>query len=587
MRAWTLLLAGALATLVILLVSRHARGQLDQHRLTARDDQLDGLLRALEEIARPEPPSEQLHAALQRIRAAAPPPLLLVASADGRLLGSAPRRDRLPALPELTLARDRPGQRVGLTRGEPDQPVRARAKLVLDESGQAILLVAAALPAEPTLAEQGLARSMTVVMLVGLGCCALIGWLVLRERSGPLREMSELAGRMAAGEAPPVRYTTTPGEVGALARGLSEVAGTLGDQLDAVDAERRQLLAVFGAMVEGVIAVDAERRVLQLNSAAAALLDAPPGSQSSAIGRPIWELTRVPAIIDTLDHPGGPPQEVQITTPSRERRMMIHSAPLRDARGAPVGAVMVLHDITTLRRLEDVRRDFVANVSHELKTPVAVISSSVETMLDDPEMPPEIRTRFTTKVRDQAQRLSMLIDDLLTLSRLETVSQTADHHVPRVLDLREVAQASLDDLRGSFGAKGLTLRATLASEPLELLGDAESLRRLVDNLLTNAMRYTPEGGEVELVLERHDEQAELTVRDTGIGIDPRHQQRVFERFYRTDKARSRAAGGTGLGLAIVKHVTLSHGGNVSLDSAPDRGSRFRVTLPIRPASDLG
>jgi two-component system phosphate regulon sensor histidine kinase PhoR len=261
----------------------------------------------------------------------------------------------------------------------------------------------------------------------------------------------------------------------------------------------------------------------------------------------------------------------------------MHAGPLTGGRGEVVGAVLVLNDVSELRRLEAIRRDFVANVSHELKTPLTAIRGLVETILDDPEMPVDVRQRFLERIEEQTQRLSTLVTDLLTLSRLESESSRREREV---VDFRGVVDSSVRRLRGVAEGKGIHLETAFDGDALWVLGDEEQLRQMVDNLVDNAVKYTPEGGRVAVRLRAATEEGTgqteclLEVDDTGIGIEPRHQERIFERFYRVDKARSRELGGTGLGLSIVKHIAKDTGGSVSLESRPGLGSTFRVRLPL-------
>jgi two-component system phosphate regulon sensor histidine kinase PhoR len=227
-----------------------------------------------------------------------------------------------------------------------------------------------------------------------------------------------------------------------------------------------------------------------------------------------------------------------------------------------------------------VRRDFVANVSHELKTPLTAIRGLVETLLDDQGMPQGTQQRFLEKIRDQSTRLSALVVDLLTLARIESNEQGLER---RPLDVRRVARECAGRFSAIASERGLALDAELPGGPAFVRADEESLRQIVDNLLDNACKYTPGGGRVAVRVVESPGEVALEVQDTGIGIEARDQQRVFERFYRVDKARSRELGGTGLGLSIVKHLSLALGGRVSLDSAPGRGSTFRVHLPMLDA----
>jgi two-component system phosphate regulon sensor histidine kinase PhoR len=259
----------------------------------------------------------------------------------------------------------------------------------------------------------------------------------------------------------------------------------------------------------------------------------------------------------------------------------LHASPLRDGNGQLAGAVLVLHDVTALRRLETLRRDFVANVSHELKTPLTAIRGLVETMLDDRSMPDETERRFLEKVRDQSHRLSALVTDLLTLARIESNESRLER---KRFDIRSVARESASRFAEACAQKGLAFGSELPPEAVVLESDEEALRQIVDNLLDNACKYTPPGGTVSLRIVAGEDETRIEVEDTGIGIAPADQERIFERFYRVDKARSRELGGTGLGLSIVKHLAQSLGASVSLESVVGRGSTFRVHFPSERGS---
>lgn len=331
-----------------------------------------------------------------------------------------------------------------------------------------------------------------------------------------------------------------------------------------------------------MIAFDADERVVHLNARAGDILET---DEQQALGRPLIEVTRIPEVCeivtDTLASGEKSRREASLRRGADARTIQIEAAPLRaggrhDDREV-TGCVLVMHDLTELRRLEGMRRDFVANVSHELKTPLTAIKGLVDTMVDDGSMRSDVRQRFLAKVKHQADRLASLVSDLLVLARIES-GRSAEER--QQLDLRQVVRDSCAQLATGAQARSLQLSVELGDRPLWCLGEAEALRQMVDNLVSNAIRYTPEHGRVDVRLEPRGPTAVLSVSDTGIGIESEHIDRIFERFYRVDKARSRELGGTGLGLAIVKHVVLSHGGKVSVRSRPGEGSTFVVRLPL-------
>jgi len=422
-------------------------------------------------------------------------------------------------------------------------------------------------------------RSVALAMLLPVLAALVLGLFIARGFTRPLLAMTDAARAVANGNyETPVRVTRRD-EIGDLAGALNAMTVRLKSQIDTITAERNLTLGILASMVEGVVAVDREDRVVHVNSAAGAILGI---DTESARGRRIWEVTRVSEVSEALTTTMKDGQvrmsEVRIPRDTNDQVIQLIGTPLKDAGDRLVGALVVLHDVSDLRQLEAVRRDFVANISHELKTPLAAIRGLVETMVDDDAMEPETRRRFTTKIRDQAMRLSNIVSDLLTLSRLESDPGRIQLEA---IDLRDAVRDAYRSQVHDAETKRVDIEAVVANDPVLIEGDGEALRELVDNLVSNAIKYTPEGGRVDLRLGVEGQNAVLTVADTGIGIAPEDQGRVFERFYRVDKARSRQLGGTGLGLSIVKHVALAHGGNVSLRSAPGRGTTFRVQLPLR------
>ena len=274
--------------------------------------------------------------------------------------------------------------------------------------------------------------------------------------------------------------------------------------------------------------------------------------------------------------------EVLLPASPGERRIALHAAPLQSEGGPLMGAVLVLHDITELRKLESVRSDFVANVSHELKTPLAAIRGMVETMLDDPAMDAEVRQRFLGKTKAQTDRLSALVSDLLVLSRVEA-SRT--YEPQEDVDLVNVAEEVSALAQQAAETKDLALRVDSIEKSISVKGDSEALHQMITNLVSNAITYTPRQGRIDVRLRVEDDSAVVEVEDTGPGIERSHLDRIFERFYRVDKARSRELGGTGLGLSIVKHIALAHKGSVTVQSEVGQGTCFRVRLPLATAVD--
>lgn len=410
----------------------------------------------------------------------------------------------------------------------------------------------------------------------------VVGFFMARSFVRPLSSMTAVAEAMAGGDYARQIPITTQDEVGELARAVNQIARRSQQRMETITTDYNELRAILSGMVEGVVAIDREEQVVHINGVAAKIFRTVP---DKAIGKKIWEVSRVPeigeALTATLKDDKETRRELRIVSRPRDQVIDIHASPLRNGDGELVGAVVVLHDVTELNRLETVRRDFVANVSHELKTPITAIRGLVETLIDDRNMDEKTRKRFLAKILDQSLRLSTLVTDLLALSRLESEEGALEWgHV----DLRDSGQAAARALLPAAEERGITVQVSTPDNPLDVHGDAEALRQVATNLLDNALKYTPRQGRVWLRLYADGGNAVLEVEDTGIGIEPRHQDRLFERFYRVDKARSRELGGTGLGLSIVKHVALVHGGDVSVDSTPGKGSTFRVRIPLKPDS---
>jgi len=379
-------------------------------------------------------------------------------------------------------------------------------------------------------------------------------------------------------------------ELGTLAEALNSMARSSAERLMEITTERNRLAKILSSMVEGVIAIDSDRRVIHANHAAINLLATVPrgshtGNMNTTSGDLAWEDIRIPAIIEAVDNAFDSGEVVMVQMHRAEiyndQVVDIHVSPLMDENRAVTGAVLVLNDVSELANLERIRRDFVANASHELKTPITAIRGLTETMLDDPSMDDETRLRFVERISAQSMRLSVLVTDLLAISRLEADQAEQKHDL---IDMQELVKRSLSAAKAACVEKQLELSIdpddTISDMKAMTVGDMQSLSQMVDNLLDNAVKYTPSGGRVSVRLTASDHQIQLQVSDTGIGIDNLARQRIFERFYRVDKARSRDLGGTGLGLSIVKNIAEQHGGAVQLESELGVGSTFTVTLPL-------
>jgi two-component system phosphate regulon sensor histidine kinase PhoR len=343
--------------------------------------------------------------------------------------------------------------------------------------------------------------------------------------------------------------------------------------------QSRRTAALFDRMVEGLIVVDGAGRIRMANRAAESLF----GFDAQAPGKTVLEATRhheVAALVARLDREAEVlGHELRIDITSTPRFLQVNALALRDASGASDGAILVFHDLTRLRQLEGVRQEFVANVSHELRTPLSLIKSATETLMDGGKDDSAALTRFLGIIDKHANRLALLIDDLLLLSTLDSGGLRLNR---QPLQMRNTVQDAMDDLQLRALARDVTLE-NLVPVSLVAMADNDRIRQVISNLVDNAIKYGRPGGTTTVTGSRlPNGQIEIIVADDGPGIPPDSQERIFERFYRVDKARSREQGGTGLGLAIVKHVMQAHGGEVRLESEPGNGSRFILTLPGIP-----
>ncbi len=384
--------------------------------------------------------------------------------------------------------------------------------------------------------------------------------------------------------------------VGGLARSFNRLVFDLAVQRQHLMTQVNQHQALLGSMVEGVIAVDPDDRVIRLNDAAVALLRLESDVAERAVGRSIQEVVRntvllelvgrvlddqQPAVTDVVIRNSGSQNAPGLSNNDSERGdhyLQAQAAALLDASGKRIGVLIVLHDVTRLRRLEMVRRDFVANVSHEIKTPVTAIKGFVETLLDEPDGDPEQTQRFLRILDRQADRLHAIVEDLLTLARIEqdTGQQKVALESGPVLP---VLYASQEACLLRAKAKDLTIEIACSND-LYVMLHAPLLEQAVTNLLDNAIKYSPASATIWIGASPtpDGDEVQITVRDQGSGIPAEHIPRLFERFYRVDRARSRELGGTGLGLSIVKYIAQAHHGRVDVQSATGQGSTFQLFL---------
>ena len=418
----------------------------------------------------------------------------------------------------------------------------------------------------------------SVALSLGLAflITAALSTLLSNSLVGPLREIMEAARRFGAGDFKSRIRVQRDDELGELARILDHAAQQLQQQLTELTRDRARTEAILLAMEEGVLAVNHQGLVRLANSVLSRLFNL-----SEPLGRHYLEVIRQREVAEILEGVlrDGERRTAEIEVVRLRRFFALTGVRFPGTEGSPDGAILTFHDITERRRLDRVRRDFVANASHELRTPLTSIHGFVEALQDGAVDDPMLSKRFLGKIRAQAERMSALADDLLALSRLESEERQPDWSQVRPGSVADDVVAAFDELAAE---KHVELSARDEGAP-ETTTDPGRLRHILENLVDNALKYTPEGGHVEVVAQPAEGGARVEVRDDGPGIAAEHLPRIFERFYRVDKARSRQLGGTGLGLAIVKHLAEGIGAKVTVESEVGKGSRFVVELPAQPS----
>jgi two-component system phosphate regulon sensor histidine kinase PhoR len=503
-----------------------------------------------------------------------------VIAADGLVLADS---DRDPA--SLENHADRPEVQQALAQGEGrsvrysesvDRELLYLAVRHPTPSGTLAVLRFASPLAEINRALADLRWRLAVASLVILFLAGGLSLAVSRRFAVRIERLKQFAGRVAQGDFRPIAAGREADELGELARSLNDTAARLDAAIRSLTDERNRSAAVLASMVEGVAVIGPDERVLFCNHAFCHAVGA---ELPSCQGRPLLEVVRHTDLLGVIRKAlasGGTLHGEATLSGERPRTFGVAAAPVRaDAAGAR-GVVLVLHDISELRRLERVRRDFVANVSHELKTPLTAIQGFAETLLGGALEDAQNSRRFLEIIRDHAVRLGRLTDDLLKLSQIEAGKLELDLHPVAVIELIE---SCVETARLQAAQKQLALVVDAAPGLPSVRADSSRLREVLQNLLDNAVQYTPAGGRITVRAAPGEGGVVISVADTGIGIPQADQERIFERFYRVDAARSREVGGTGLGLSIARHLVEAHGGRLTVESEVGRGSTFSVFLP--------
>jgi two-component system phosphate regulon sensor histidine kinase PhoR len=445
---------------------------------------------------------------------------------------------------------------------------RTQRKLIAAFAGLALFAVglAWALSAQP--------NGFAAAAAIALGAALLFAVMLSRSVLHPIREMRRMASAIAAGDLGyrlPLRFGEELGEIAAALQRMNE---QLRDRAELATREKERLQAVLDGMVEGVLVVDPDGRILLANQHLQQFF----GVTTELRGRSALEAIRHPELAAVLAAAGRTDQPVaeviEVSHPVY-RTLRVHAVRFPPPQAARAGTVAVLHDVTELTQLEKMRRDFVANASHELRTPLAAIRGFAETLLGNPALAESDRRSYLEVIDRHSRRLTAIVGDLLDLSKIE--SREVSFELAPV-DLAKLAETLLRDWRPRFEEKQLSV--SLASERSgSAWADPQACDQILSNLLDNAIKYSEPGGSITVRVGGDDRRVRVDVSDTGVGIPERDLGRIFERFYRVDKARSRSQGGTGLGLAIVKHLVQSMGGEIRVESQLGRGSTFSFTLP--------
>ncbi len=417
-----------------------------------------------------------------------------------------------------------------------------------------------------------------LILGVLCGLFAVIALLLWQKWAAPWPQIEQLVSQIARGESPStflINGGPDPHRVGLALETIFARQQELERQIAGRESGTQTIL---GAMEDGVLVVDARSRITLMNPTFQKLFDL----RDPAVGVPLVEAVRHATldqlIAETLRIGEATRSELSVTDSRTrgERHIEISAVPIKKADDEMSGAVVLFHDITELKHVDQIRREFVANVSHELRTPLSILRGYIEVLLDDPETPREELARILSIMDRHSKRLQRLVDDLLSLAQLESSQATLELSVVRV---DELFSNLIRDWKEKLAAKNLKVVVDLTPESLTLHADGTRLEEVLYNLLDNAVKFSHENGQIHLQATRRGSDIVLSVADNGLGISKEHLPRIFERFYRADKARSRELGGTGLGLAIVKHIAQLHGGRVEAESELGRGTTIHVILP--------
>jgi len=446
------------------------------------------------------------------------------------------------------------------------------ASLIMS-GGRASGIVRVALPLRQVTAHAvRLRMTILVATLVTVAIALLLAVFIADRITQPVRELRAVVERMREGDLSARLFPTTRDEIGSLTQAFDQMATRLESAVGILEKERVRLGAILEHMGDGVLITDSEGHVRLINQAAARIFDT---TEDAAVGRSFAQVARDHRLIELWQR-CLQQREEQFETVEMDRKgpfLQVIATPVRDVDGP--ACLVILQDLTRIRQLESVRRDFISNISHELRTPLASLKALVDTLRDGALDDPPAAQRFLDRIETEVDAMAQMVQELLELSRIES------GRVPLRLasvSVAEVVLPAVERLRAQAERAGLAVAVTLSAELPQVLADVERAQQVVSNLVHNAIKFTPAGGKVNVTAELGGDEVVISVQDTGVGIPADDLPRVFERFFKSERARS--SGGTGLGLAIAKHIVQGHGGRIWVESVEGRGSKFSFSLPI-------
>ena len=416
--------------------------------------------------------------------------------------------------------------------------------------------------------ESGFFKYYVIILLMVVIISILISYKLINFMLKPIKDLENATSEIAKGDLSIRARITSSDEIGHLGKTFNEMANKLQKTINNSLEQQNRLEAILTSMDSGIIAVDKNKKIIMINPYAEKIFEI----ISNAIGKNFLDIIRNHELEDIFSHKNYDVNEISTIT-FRGKTLRIRTADIING-GVPIGTVAVIQDITDLRKLENMRSQFVANVSHELKTPLTSIKGFAETLKDVEDQ--QIREKFLNIINDEAERLTRLINDILTLSHIEQHRE----EVFETVNVKDVISDVYYLMKNTAESKNISLSIG-SDKSIQIIGDSDKFKQMLINLVDNAIKYSENGDSVYMGYEQKDDMCVIWVEDTGVGIPEKHIARLFERFYRVDKARSRAKGGTGLGLAIVKHIVLSFGGSIEVKSSVGEGSKFIVYIPIK------